>query len=72
MTPYLHGRIDFAKTLRLSFRVGDQDLPDKRILYTSSREEEKRLERGHRQSPFSWHAVAFHSMLWRLWGICHG
>ena len=32
--------MDNAKTLKLRFRVGDLDLPDRRKRYTSSREEE--------------------------------
>ena len=37
---YLHGPVDFAKTLKLRFRVGDLDLPERRKRYTISREEE--------------------------------
>ena len=40
MKTYLHGPMDFAKTLKLRFRVGDLDLPERRKRYTSSREEE--------------------------------
>ena len=43
MKTYLHDPTDFAKTLKLRFRVGDLDLPEKRKKYTSncsSREEE--------------------------------
>ena len=40
MKTYLHGQVDFAKTLKLRFRVGDLDLPERRKGYTSSREEE--------------------------------
>ena len=36
----LHGPMDFAKTLKLRFRVGNLDLPEKRKRYTSNREEE--------------------------------
>ena len=32
--------MDYAKKLKLEFRVGDLDLPEKRKTYTSSREEE--------------------------------
>ena len=32
--------MDYAKTLKLRFRVGDLDLPERRKRYTSSREEE--------------------------------
>ena len=41
MKTYLHGPMDFAKTLKLRFRVGDQDLPERRKRYTSSRGEEE-------------------------------
>ena len=40
MKTYLHGPMDYAKSLKLRFRVGDLDLPEKRKRYTSSREEE--------------------------------
>ena len=30
MKTYLHGRIDYAETLKLRFRVGDLDLPERR------------------------------------------
>ena len=33
--------MDFAKTLKLRFRAGDLDLPERRKRYTSSREEEE-------------------------------
>ena len=40
MKTYLHGRTDFATTLKLRFRVGDLDLPQrKKRRYTSIREE---------------------------------
>ena len=41
MKTYLHVPIDFAKTLRIRFRVGDLDLPEKIKRHTSSREEEE-------------------------------
>ena len=41
MKTYLHGPMDFAKTLKLHFRVGDLDLPEIRKRSTSSREEEE-------------------------------
>ncbi|KCZ94934.1 hypothetical protein HOC_20993, partial [Hyphomonas oceanitis SCH89] len=41
MKRYLHGPMDFAKKLKLRFRVGDLDLPERRRRYTSSREEEE-------------------------------
>ena len=37
---YLHGPMNCAKKLKLRFRVGDLDLPERRRRYTSSREEE--------------------------------
>ena len=37
---FLHGRMDFAKKLKLRFRVGDLGLPERRKRYTSSRKEE--------------------------------
>ena len=40
MKVYLHGPIDFAKTLKLRFRVGDLNLPERRKRYTSSREKD--------------------------------
>ena len=33
MKTYLHGPMDFAKTLKLRFRVGDLDLPERRKRY---------------------------------------
>ena len=36
----LHGPVDFAKTLKLRFRVGDLDLPGRGKRHTGSREEE--------------------------------
>ena len=41
MKRYLHDPMDFAKTLKLRFRVGDLDLPERRKRYTRSREEEE-------------------------------
>ena len=41
MKTYLHGSMDYAKTLKLRFRVEDLDLPEKRKRYASSREEEQ-------------------------------
>ena len=40
MKTYLHGPMDYAKKLKLRFRVGDLDLPEIIKRYTSSREEE--------------------------------
>ena len=38
---YLHGPVDYAKKLKLGFRVGDLELPEEgRKIYTSSREED--------------------------------
>ena len=41
METCLHGPMDFAKTLKLRFRVGYLDLPERRKRYTSSRGEEE-------------------------------
>ena len=40
MKTYLHGPMGFAKKLKVRFRVGDLDLPERSKRYTSSREEE--------------------------------
>ena len=40
MKIYSCGQMDAAKHLKLRFRVGDLDLPERRKRYTSSREEE--------------------------------
>ena len=40
METYLHGPMDYAKKLKLLFRVGDLELPERRNKYTGSREEE--------------------------------
>ena len=37
----MHGPMDYAKTLKLRFRVRDLDLPARRKRYASSREEEE-------------------------------
>ena len=37
----MHGPMDYAKTLKLRFRVGDLDLPERRKRYTSSPGEEE-------------------------------
>ena len=37
---YLHGQMDYAKKLKLRFRVGDLDLPERKKICASSREEE--------------------------------
>ena len=42
MKTFLHSPMDYAKTLKLRFRVGDLDLPEGR--YTSSREEEEHAQ----------------------------
>ena len=39
MKTYLQGPMDFAKTLKLRFRVGDPDLPERMKRLISSREE---------------------------------
>ena len=39
MKTYLHSPMDYAKKLKLLFRVGNLDLPERRNSYTSSREE---------------------------------
>ena len=41
MRKYLSGPMDFPRTLKLRFRVGDLDLPERRKRHTSSREEEE-------------------------------
>ena len=33
MKTYLHGPMDYAKTLKLRFRLGDPDLPERRKRY---------------------------------------
>ena len=38
MKAYLHGPMDYAKKLKLQFRVGDLDLPERRNITTSNRE----------------------------------
>ena len=40
MKTYLHSPMDYAKKLKLRFRVGDLDLPERKNRYTRSREEE--------------------------------
>ena len=37
---YLHGPMDCAKKLKLRFRVGDLDLPERRKRYISGRKED--------------------------------
>ena len=41
MKTYLHGPMDYAKTLKLRFRVGDMDLPERRKKCTRSQGEEE-------------------------------
>ena len=41
MKTCLHGPVEYAKTLKLPFRVGDLDLPTRRKRCTSSRKEEE-------------------------------
>ena len=45
METYLHGPLDYAKTLKLRVRVGDLDLPERRGTYTSSRVEEEDVQK---------------------------
>ena len=40
---YLHGPMDYAKTLKLRFLEGDLDLPEIRKRYASSQEEEEEI-----------------------------
>ena len=40
MKTYLHGPMGYAKKLKLRFRVGDLDLPDRGKRNTSSQEKE--------------------------------
>ena len=40
-TLFWHGPLDAAKNLKLRFRVGDLDLPERRKRYTSKRVEEE-------------------------------
>ena len=35
MKKYVHGPIDYAKTLKLRFRVGDLNLPERRKRYST-------------------------------------
>ena len=44
MKTHLHGPMDFAKTLKLRFRLGDLDLPEIRKRCASSREEEEEVD----------------------------
>ena len=41
MKTCFHSHLDYAKTLKLRFRVGDLDQPERRKLYASSREEKE-------------------------------
>ena len=38
---FLHGPTDYTKALKLRFRVGGLDLPERKLWYTSGREEEE-------------------------------
>ena len=40
MKAYLHGPMDYAEKLKMPFRVGNLDLPERRKRCTNSREEE--------------------------------
>ena len=44
MKAYLRGPLDAAENMKLRFRVGDLDLPERRQRYTSSRVEEGKDE----------------------------
>ena len=44
MDTYLHGPMDYAKTLKLRFRVGGRNVPQRRKRYASSREEEEHAQ----------------------------
>ena len=44
MKPHLHDPVDYAKTMKLRFRVGGLDLPARRKRYTSSREDEEDVQ----------------------------
>ena len=41
MKMHLHGPMDFEKMMKLRFRVGELDLPERRKRYVNSREEEE-------------------------------
>ena len=41
---HLHGPMNYAKSLKLRFRVGDPSLPELRRRYTSSLEEDEEEE----------------------------
>ena len=43
MKTYLNGPMDYAKTLKLRFRVGNLDVPERRKRLASSRKEEEEL-----------------------------
>ena len=45
MNTYLHGPMDYAKTLKMRLCVGDLDLLERRKRYTSSRGEEEKSVR---------------------------
>ena len=49
MEMYLHGPMDYAKRLKLRFRVGDVDLPEREEGYNSSRVEG---EEGAQSCPY--------------------
>ena len=44
MKTYWHGLVDLAKTLKLQFRVGDLDLPERGKTYTTSSREEEEVD----------------------------
>ena len=41
MKTYFHGPIDYAKTLKLHYRAGDPELPERTKRFTSNRDEEE-------------------------------
>ena len=45
MTTYLHGPKDYAKTLKLRFRAGDLDLPERRGITVVEGRRRKRMHR---------------------------
>ena len=47
MKTCFRGPMDYAKALKLQFRVGDLDLPKRRMRYTSNREKEEDAQMCH-------------------------
>ena len=54
MKACLHGPMDYAKAIKLRYRVGDLDLPESRTRYTSSREEEEGAQKCPRGKSMEW------------------